>query len=272
MEFRRGALAKREAPDELTAAVRSVPARTWPALLLLASIVAGGIGWGFAGHIPVSTEASGVLTVPDGSFGVQSPVVGQVSRVVVKPGAALPANAVVAEIAGEGGRIRVRTAVPGRVAEVSVDRGESVAPGTVLCIVERVAGAGAGAGEQTVAVVYVPVRSGVLAPPGMRVDVEVDAAPAAVFGKIEGRVVQAAVVPEGRRDVAQFLVDDDLAALLTADGPVRRVVVELARDASTPTGYRWTRGPGPPFRVTTRATVRGTLHQSPQRPIDWVLP
>jgi hypothetical protein len=50
MQFRRGALAKREAPDELTAAVRVVPARGWPFVVLLAVVVAGGVGWGLAGR------------------------------------------------------------------------------------------------------------------------------------------------------------------------------------------------------------------------------
>jgi hypothetical protein len=209
-----------------------------------------------------------VLTVGGGSFGIQSPLVGQVSRVDVQPGAAPAPGAVVVEVTGAGGPVQVRTAVSGRVAEVSARLGQPVAPGDVLCVLERVTGGD----DPVVAVVYVAVQSGAVVLAGQRVDIAVDAAPAAVFGKIRGRVVEAGTVLEGRREVAEFLADDDMAALLTADGPARRVVVELLRDRSTPSGYQWTRGSGPPFPIGTRTTVRGTLHQRPLRPVDWVLP
>jgi pyruvate/2-oxoglutarate dehydrogenase complex dihydrolipoamide acyltransferase (E2) component len=268
MEFRRRALTKRDAPDDLRAPLRLTPARSWIVLALLAAVVAGGTAWGFLGEVPSSTQARGVLSYVRGSFGVNAPATGQVSRVSVLSGNEVQAGAAVAQLEVDGRPVTVRTATAGRVATVLAAEGQFVRAGEVLAVVERTGGPD----DRVVAVLYLPAASGAFAPVGARVDLAVDSAPPAQFGLMRGTVTSVGAAPEGRRQIADFLGDEETAAELTASGPARRIVVDLLREAGSPDRYVWTHRDGPPFAVTTRTGVRGLVHQPPIRPVDWVLP
>ncbi|MCW2504784.1 MAG: hypothetical protein JWO79_3068 [Actinomycetia bacterium] len=268
MDFRRSALAKREVPDDLTAPVRLTPARSWIALATLGAVVAAGVLWGFLGETTVSTDAPGVLSFVRGSFGVQSPGAGQVARVTVSPGDQLKPGAVVAEIVVGGRAVALRTVSGGRVAAIVTQAGQFVAAGAVVCVVERTGTPD----DRLVAVLYLPVRSGSPAVPGAAVDLAVDTAPVGSYGLLRGTVTAVEASPDGRAQIAGFVGDDELAGELAADGPARRVTVDLAPDPRTASGYAWTNHSGPPFRLTSRIGVRGTIQQPPVRPVDWIIP
>ena len=214
MEFRNQAVRHAEAPDELTAPVVLVSTRSWIGLIVLVAVVASGMVWSVTVRIPVTTEAPGILSFPGGAFSVQSVRAGQVTRMAVSLGAVLARGDAVAQLVEAGGRrVTVRTAVPGRVAEIVTGVGSFVAPGSAVVVMERIR-----SGERMVAVVYVPLESAVAVVPGTRVALFVDGVPAALFGSMRGRVTEVAASSQGRSQVTNFVGDPEVAASLTGAG------------------------------------------------------
>jgi multidrug efflux pump subunit AcrA (membrane-fusion protein) len=267
VKFRKEALRNVQLPDDATAPVELVSTRSWIGLIVLSAVVAGGIVWSVVARIPVTAEAPGILSFPEGSFRVQAAVAGQVTAMAVSPGKVLAAGDAVAQLVEAGGhRVTVHTAIPGRVAEVVAGVGSVVAPGSAVVIVERIL-----PGEQMVAVVYLPSDTAAVVVPGTQADLSVDAAPSALFGSMRGRVTEVDTSSERRSQVTDFVGDPELAASLVGAGTVRRVVVDLTRDPGTASGYVWTRRGGPSFPIPSRSGVHAVFHQPGVRPIDWVL-
>jgi HlyD family secretion protein len=59
---------------------------------------------------------------------------------------------------------------------------------------------------------------------------------------------------------------------LSARGPVTEVRVEMARDAGTPSGYRWSSPLGAPIILSGGTLCVGDVVTRRQRPINLVVP
>src|SRR3954452_20807661 len=99
MQFRENALAKLEAPEDLDIPVRLTSSRAWLAVLAVGLLMAGGLLWAYAGSLPRTTTAAGVLIFPGGGFPLQRTVSGMVQRVFVDPGRFIEVAAPVAAVA-----------------------------------------------------------------------------------------------------------------------------------------------------------------------------
>jgi HlyD family secretion protein len=140
--------------------------------------------------------------------------------------------------------------VTGTVEEVSIDVGDLVRFGTPTVTVEHdVAGKEGG----LTAGILLPLGEGKKVQPGMRVLVDASSVRKEVYGTVEGTVRSIATMPTTPEGLRRVLRNDDLMRRLTAVGPGYLAVVSLVRDASTPSGYRWTssRGQGAALSVGT---------------------
>src|SRR5882724_7097776 len=103
MDFRLKALLRMRAPDEIDTPIMLATPRGWIAVFVVLIIMAGAGVWTFAGRLPITVSASGLLSHPQGVSEVQSPVGGVVRDILVAAGTLVSPGETVADIGSGGG-------------------------------------------------------------------------------------------------------------------------------------------------------------------------
>ncbi|RFU83485.1 HlyD family efflux transporter periplasmic adaptor subunit [Streptomyces triticagri] len=268
MQFRQQALSKLQSPEELDVPVRY--ARPQGLLVLTVTLVvmaAAGV-WAVTGSVDSTLRATGILTHGQGSYVLQSPVTGQVTRVVAEEGKRLAAGAPVLEVRTERGDRAVRAIAAGRVTSLAARIGTVVTTGSDVATLERVADAG----DPLHAMLYVPADSAATVPVGAAVDLTVQTVPTERYGTLRGRVQAVGRTAQSRQKITAFLGDKELAGQFTRNGPPVAVLVRLEKSPRTESGLAWSKAGGPPFGLGSMTPAAGAVHLAEQRPIDWLLP
>ncbi|MEM7482091.1 MAG: NHLP bacteriocin system secretion protein [Acidobacteriota bacterium] len=160
---------------------------------------------------------------------------------------------------------QVLSPVAGRVLELIVDPGDVISPGKALLSMEML-------GEKVIAILFVPASDGKKIKPGMEAQVSPSTVKREEFGYMLGQVSWVAEFPSTRRGMIRLLANDDLVTGMMADGPPIQVEVELERDASTPTGFRWSSSRGPELEITSGTLAAGSVVIERNQPIHLVIP
>ena len=160
---------------------------------------------------------------------------------------------------------RVVSPHDGRVLEVLADRGDVVTPGTPILNLEVTS-------KDLMAVLFIPASAGKRVQPGMRVRVSPSTVKREEYGSMLGKVVWAAEFPSTQKGMTRVLGNEALVAKLMEEGPPIQVNVALDRDASTPTGYRWSSSTGPSLSISSGTLANGAVVVREERPIRLILP
>ena len=92
------------------------------------------------------------------------------------------------------------------------------------------------------------------------------------FGFMRGRVIFVADYPATAAAVMRNFQNDQLVESLVGHGPVTEVRVQLERDPSTASGFRWSSAGGPPIRISAGTIVRAEMVTQQRAPISLVIP
>jgi HlyD family secretion protein len=153
------------------------------------------------------------------------------------------------------------------VIEVKVGAGDVVAPGSALATIARNNRSG-----ETIALIYVPAGEGRRIQRGMRAELVPDTVEREVYGAIVGRVLSVSPLPATREGMRRILRNDQLVDQLLLGGAVTEVQVALQRDASTPSGFRWSSSRGPERGVGIGTLTGARIVIDRRRVLDWLLP
>jgi HlyD family secretion protein len=164
-----------------------------------------------------------------------------------------------------GESARVVSPHDGRVLEVLADRGDVVTPGTPILNLEVTS-------KELMAVLFIPASAGKRVQPGMRVRVSPSTVKREEYGSMLGKVVWAAEFPSTQKGMVRVLGNEALVAKLMEQGPPIQVNVALDRDASTPTGYRWSSSTGPSLSISSGTLANGAVVVREEKPIRLILP
>ncbi len=265
--FRKEAMDQLASPDELDRLMHVTDRRGWLALVGLSIIVVAVVVWGFAGSIPIEVRGGdGILVRPGSAREVVALDSGAVTEVSVGVGDAVKADQTIARMRTEdGAEAGVVSLFDGTVAELVVQEGMFVGRGSEVAILET-------GNEPLQAVVFVPIDDAKQLEKGMRVHVSPSTVQAEEFGYMEGKVSEVSELPPSEREVSLLLGDEALSRSLEAEGPQLEVTVELARDASTPSGFEWSSPNGPPIPITDHTPCTATFVLGEERPASLVLP
>ncbi|GAA3942008.1 HlyD family efflux transporter periplasmic adaptor subunit [Streptomyces gulbargensis] len=269
MQFRQKALSKLQSPEELDVPVRFARPQGRLVLAVTVAVMAAATFWAVTGTVTSKVSAAGVLTHAEGSYLLQSPVAGQVTRVLADEGRPVAAGAPLLMVRTANGELPVRAVAGGRVTTLYARTGSVVTTGADVATVERVTDPKA----PLTAVLYLPGESAAALRAGAPVDLGVQAVPRDRFGVLRGRVREVSRTPQTPQRIAAFLGDNGLAAQFARQGqgtPVA-VLVDLER-SRTPSGYAWSSAGGPPHALASGTPVTGAVHLAAQRPVDWLLP
>ncbi|KUF18207.1 HlyD family efflux transporter periplasmic adaptor subunit [Streptomyces silvensis] len=268
MQFRQQALSKLRSPEELDVPVRHARPQGLLVLVVTVLVMAAAGVWAVTGSVSSTLRAPGVLTYGKGSYVLQSPVTGQVTRVRADEGEHLTAGAPVLEVRTDRGDKVVRALAAGRLSTLVARIGTVVTTGDDVATLERVTDTD----DPLHAMFYVPVDSAAGVPVGASVDLTVQTVPAERYGTLRGRVQAIGRAAQSRQRITGFLGDKELAGRFTRDGAPVAVLVRLDKSSRTRSGYAWSTSGGPPFALTSLTPATGAFHLAEQRPIDWLLP
>ena len=153
----------------------------------------------------------------------------------------------------------------GRVLELMVDRGDVIVPGTPILIMEEIS-------DELMAVVFVPATLGKQVRAGMEARIVPSTVQREKHGFMLGEVVRVARFPSTSRGMARLLANEELVARLMIEGPPLQIDVQLKRDPTTPSGYRWSSLRGPELEISSGTLAAGSVIVREDRPIFLVIP
>ncbi|HZP79396.1 MAG TPA: NHLP bacteriocin system secretion protein [Pseudolabrys sp.] len=151
----------------------------------------------------------------------------------------------------------------GRVVELKVKLGEIVERGASMFTVIPTEAAdkavAASAGEQLTAVIYVPSGEGKQIKVGMPVALSPSVAPREEYGFLMGKVRWVAEVPSTPEGMTYTLKNKQLVTTLSNNAAPIEVAVDLERDPSTPSGYKWSSSRGPDLKLNDGTLARADI-------------
>jgi HlyD family secretion protein len=162
-------------------------------------------------------------------------------------------------------RQKVLSPYTGRVLELMLDPGNLVAPGSRILTLETLA-------APVDAVVYIPAQEGKKVLQGMRARISPTTIRVEEYGYIVGTVKSVADFPATPEGLERTLRNKNLVTALTGRGAPVEVVVRLALDPKTPSGYEWSSSKGPPVQVFTGTLCSASVEVAAKRPAEYVLP
>lgn len=163
----------------------------------------------------------------------------------------------------------VHAPVSGRIVTVDAEEHTRVSAGATIATM-------AAAGDDLEAIVFVSAQEQPSIRNGMRVDVVPLNVRAEEFGAIVGVVSEVGAASETKASMMRLLNNDIIVSQMASMGTPLLLRVQLVRDASTPTGFRWSSGRGPSRREAgelafgTLVSAQVTVRERP--PISTVLP
>jgi HlyD family secretion protein len=164
-----------------------------------------------------------------------------------------------------GENVNVLSPYSGRVLEVLANRGDVVSPGTAILSVEVLS-------ENLQAVLFVPATAGKKVQKGMAVRISPSTVKREEYGSLLGKVTWVAEFPSTTRGMTRLLGNEALVTKLMEQGPPIQVNVELEKDSSTPTGYRWSSSRGPSLKISSGTLASGDVVVQEDPPFRLVIP
>jgi len=243
------------------------PARGWLALAGIGLVIAGGTVWGFTGRVHDYLDGAGILHRRGGLFEVQTTAAGQITELLVNAGDSVTAGQPIARLAEpdpDPGAARTRMSNVRSPYTGRVDAGAVVRVGQPLVALER-------PDQQLDCYVFVPF-AGKRIRPGMAVRVIPSGVSWEEYGYIAGKVSAVSDAPLSPVAMNVYLHNDTLVQQFSSRGAAYLVVVDLIEDPSTPSGFKWTGGAGPPLRFGSGTLVTTTTTLREQAPITLVVP
>lgn len=236
------AAASKDAGEEVAAAFPITDRKAWIAVLGIALLFAGVVGWITFGQLPQEVRGNAVILPTQGFIDIGRDEVGAVSEILVAPGDAVTQGQVVARVETASGSADVTAPAAGTIASILERIGGTTSPGLPLMTMS--ATQGLATDEVATAFVSAPAASSIDI--GMPARVALLSYPQAQYGTITGTVAAVSTLPvtQERLDVLMG-GNSALVAYFSGQGPVAEVTIALDADPDSATGYNWTIGTGP---------------------------
>jgi pyruvate/2-oxoglutarate dehydrogenase complex dihydrolipoamide acyltransferase (E2) component len=265
--IRKQVLEQVSAPDELDRQMHVTGPKTWLALVALCALVLGAVAWGFLGRVPVAvTSEGGILLKRDSIREVVAQEPGVVTEVGVSKGDTVEEGQVVARLQGDGEEtVEVKSFFTGTALEVLLQEGIVVDRGDQVAVIER-------GDEPLQAIMYVPIDDGKRLEEGMLAHVSPSTVASEEFGYIRGTVSRVSEFPPSEAHMMLLFENRDLVESLRGNGGKLEVIVDLAQDTSTPSGFEWSSPQGPPTEIANATHATATFILGEERPAELVLP
>jgi HlyD family secretion protein len=155
----------------------------------------------------------------------------------------------------------------GRVLEVTTAVGQVLQPGRRLGYINV-----ENSLDTLQVLIYFPIKDGKRVIEGMQAEVTPDTVRRERFGGIISTVKSVSAFPATKQGAENLIGNSEIVESLLASEPMIEVVVELQRDPSTASGYRWSSSAGPRLTLSDATTVSAHITLEKRSPIKFLLP
>ncbi|HEX3011745.1 MAG TPA: NHLP bacteriocin system secretion protein [Syntrophomonadaceae bacterium] len=156
--------------------------------------------------------------------------------------------------------------VDGRVLEILVKKGDLISPGMSLMSLERV-----GKTANLDVIMYVSAETGKNIFPGMEAQISPSTVQKEESGFMLGRVVSVSEFPSTAQGMLLTLGSKEMVNKFEQDVSLE-VRIDIVADDSTVSGYKWSSGRGPAFKIGSGTFCTGSIILKKQRPISMIIP
>ena len=153
----------------------------------------------------------------------------------------------------------------GRVTELKTVVGGRVSAGTPIVSIESGV-----TGLQLV--LYLPPDQGKQVKPGMDVRISPSTVKREEYGTLIGTVLEVSDFPSTAQAMQSTLGNERLVQQFSGRGAPFATRIDLVTDKSTPTGYRWSGGLGPPTTISSGTIAEAEVTVREVAPITFVIP
>jgi HlyD family secretion protein len=228
--------------------------------------VLAGLVWSIFGNVVTSVSGHGIFSNDlTGVKVVAAPQAGIVKDVLLQPGNPVEAGDTILRLIDGDQSFEVTSLVDGHILEMLAVEGQYVPMGQTVSTVSKDA-------QDHVVVAFLPADQGKRVEPGMNAAIIPSTAKVEEYGTMSGRVLSVSERSVSSAELTVYLQNDQLVSFFSSEGQPIEVVIDVFEDSSTPSGFRWDIGTGPPFAITlgTLAEVQVTLKE--QTPISMLFP
>ncbi|WP_308466561.1 HlyD family efflux transporter periplasmic adaptor subunit [Rathayibacter soli] len=265
-QFRANAMAHLSSPEQLDTLVRVTRPRSWIALGAVGLVLVVFVAWTLLGTVQTTFPGPGVLLTQYGTFNSVTPKTGQVTAVFVSSGDEVTKGQRLATLNTDAGKeITIPAVNSGRIEEMLAYPSDQLKAGAPIATIQP-------DDQKLHAFVYVPVDGRQPIKKGMPVQLSVTTVPSEQYGLLLGTVEKVGSFPVTRTGVNALLNNPDITSIVIAAGPVVQVEVKLTGSSSTPSGFAWTSGMGPPDPLAAGTLVNASVITAVQHPITLLFP
>jgi hypothetical protein len=127
--------------------------------------------------------------------------------------------------------------------------------------------------KQLIVYGFVPLENAQRIHDGLKVFVELSTVNAQEFGRLEGHIQKFTNIPLNDQSIYQIISNNSLQLFLLG-GMKAPVLLEIVpeKDPKTPSGYKWTTGNGPPFKIDVGTTGNIKVVLDSIKPLYYVFP
>lgn len=260
--FRERALQKLSSPEHLDRMLSVTPPRRWVALAALLTAVAAAVVWSTVSTVPTTLSGIGYLVPQDGLRAVSVPASGALGPVDMSVGEHVVTGQRLGTVRVESGRVFAITAPDaGVVTETDAAPNEFVAQGSRLGLIEPV-------GFPLEIYAYVDSQVAADLHPGVIAHVLFGAGVGQQFGYAVGTVSSVGQFAVTRQRLAFILGDSSTVDSVLRLGSTNEVQIALEPSATTPSGFVWGSGEGPPRPLPAGISANVTFVLGQHHPIS----
>ncbi len=175
----------------------------------------------------------------------------------------------VTELEAKSSYFKILSPIKGRILELQVRIGEEVKEGQSIVLMEKTFEED----KDYIFYCYTSSNDGSKVKVGTDAYIELSLVDSQKYGYLEGVVTAVSHYPVSDSHIYSIVHSEELVEFLKAShDAVIEIIVKPEKDASTPSGFRWTSGKGPDIHIHTGllATLRLTVEK--RRPISYLFP
>lgn len=262
--YRKAALERLEAADQLDKLLKITTPLSWFALLGSTLIILFALVWSFTGSLPSTVTANGVIVGAKTSTNTYlSPSSGTV-ELLVRSGAAVDFDTPVIRVTVDGMSTEYLSDQRGFVSEILNDSGASIKQNEEIFRVFPYMSMG----QKQVVVCYVPISDVDKIDRGMNATITLTSADSTIYGHMTGRVINVDSWATSNKGIEAVVgMDNAMSATFTKDGSVCAVTCELGADAQSISGYYWSNAKGKQLEIKDRMMCTVKVVTKEERPI-----
>jgi hypothetical protein len=279
--YREKALSKLSSPEQLDQLIQVVNPKYWVMLSALAIVVIIFAISLIYGEVPITISGEGIIMNPKGIQGIIAEETGYIKNIAVSDNNMVVKDQVIAEIkplsvnteednapeTSNKKRQNVKVTSPdaGKLFAFWVIDNDYVKSGDTIGVIETPC-------SELEALIFIPLFESKKIEPNMKVEISPSTINKENYGYLNGEVTEVGEYPLTRTSLMGYVRNTTLVDRFLDNSMPIKVNVKLLKNPDSPSGYMWSSGMGPKFKISKATLCSARIIVGEVKPISLFLP